>query len=127
MSFPIFAQFARSIVVLYKLTTFDHPAWDIALVRSTIDLISVLDRLLENMEQASRISFDGSEDNVATRTVKIFTSVRAYCAPKLAMALGQELEGTLAPTDGSGMFSDQFSMEGMDDMWLRNMLSSWAD
>ncbi|KIW11142.1 hypothetical protein PV08_10442 [Exophiala spinifera] len=125
VSFPIFTQFTRSIAVLYKLTILDHPSWDIALVRSTVDLILVLDRLLNNLEQARHVCFDGTDNNVATRTIKGFTAVRLWCGSKLSAPapLGLDME----PGDEVGVFADTSTIDGLDDVWLREILASWSD
>lgn len=53
ISFIQFAQLARCIVVLKRLTTLDEPAWDRAAVRALVDLPVVLDRMADKLERAA--------------------------------------------------------------------------
>ena len=45
LSFIYLAQLARCLMVLYRLSTFVHPGWDCAVVRNTLDILSVLDNV----------------------------------------------------------------------------------
>lgn len=127
MSFPVFAQFARSIAVLYKLSILDDPSWDIGLVRSTVDILQILDRLLNNLELANQLSFDGAEDSIAARTIKVFTSVRAWCSAKLGSSGNAANDTSLRLTSEAGMSQDPFALESLDDAWLGDILASWTD
>ncbi|KAK6387733.1 hypothetical protein LTS17_001002 [Exophiala oligosperma] len=127
VSFPIFTQFSRSVVVLYKLSVLEHPSWDVGLVRSTVDLNRILDRLLSNVEQARHVGFDETDDNIATRTIKIFTAVRLWCGSKLGASAGLGLDPNMDPGGEYGAFEDSSAFEALDDVWLREILSSWSD
>ncbi|KAF8856382.1 hypothetical protein BDZ45DRAFT_475717 [Acephala macrosclerotiorum] len=41
MSFLFWAQFARCVVILYKPSTIEDPAWDRTAVRNTVDLLGL--------------------------------------------------------------------------------------
>ncbi|RDW58820.1 hypothetical protein BP6252_13296 [Coleophoma cylindrospora] len=53
LSFIHMAQLARCLVVLYRMSTFVHPGWDCNMVRNTLDILSVLDRVSKILELAS--------------------------------------------------------------------------
>lgn len=53
LSFIHMAQLARCLMVLYKLSTLVHPGWDCALLRATLDILTVLDGVARNLELAS--------------------------------------------------------------------------
>ena len=127
MSFPVFAQFARSIALLYKLSVLDDPSWDIGLVRSTVDILQILNRLLSNLELANQMCFDGAEDSVAARTIKVFAAVRAWCSAKLGSSGNEANDTNLPLTSEAGMFQDPFNLESLDDAWLGDILASWTD
>ena len=50
-SMSVSTQLAQCIVMLYRLSTFDHPGWDRGHVRQTCNLSIVLDELVNNAEQ----------------------------------------------------------------------------
>ncbi|CAM1508658.1 Fc.00g055060.m01.CDS01 [Cosmosporella sp. VM-42] len=86
ISFPYFTQLARYIAVLYKLSTLDDPSWDKCLVRSTVDVIQVMDQLICNIELARAADDKGSAGGLLDRSTRIFMSVRSRCAAKFAEA-----------------------------------------
>ncbi|PWY73034.1 hypothetical protein BO70DRAFT_381779 [Aspergillus heteromorphus CBS 117.55] len=84
ISFPFFTQLARYLIVLFKLSTLSDPAWDRTLVRSTVDVLEVMDRLIGNIEHAKGPAGEECARNPLDRATRIFASVRAWCAAKLA-------------------------------------------
>lgn len=54
LSFIHQAQLARCLMVLYRLSTYVHPGWDCNLVRTTLDILSVLDGVARNFELAGQ-------------------------------------------------------------------------
>ncbi|KAL4904012.1 hypothetical protein BDW74DRAFT_179102 [Aspergillus multicolor] len=47
--FSIFAQMVHNLVVLYQLSTFDNPSWDVDAVRKTVDVLDILSTVIKNM------------------------------------------------------------------------------
>lgn len=45
ISFTMFFQFSLALVSLYKLSTLDDPAWDKNMVRDTVNILEILDRI----------------------------------------------------------------------------------
>lgn len=123
-SFTFFAQLARYIVVLYKLSTLDDPAWDTGLVRSTIDLLFVLDEIINNLKEVREICGESPDDGIIARSVRIFSSVRSLCGAKLAA----DTDGSNHPsfqnaTSENGIFLDSMSIEGLGDIWMRDIFA----
>ncbi|GLB23587.1 hypothetical protein AtubIFM61612_004182 [Aspergillus tubingensis] len=55
--FPIFSQLVRHLAALYRLSTLDDDtAWDRGVVRQTVDLMEVMDRLIGNLGQAAALA-----------------------------------------------------------------------
>ncbi|KAF2084027.1 hypothetical protein K490DRAFT_50133, partial [Saccharata proteae CBS 121410] len=79
-SFPFFTQLARYIVVLYKLSILDDSLWDTGLVRSTVDVLAVVDRVIWNLQHADVTGGDSAVDGVFARSARIFMSVKAACS-----------------------------------------------
>ncbi|RAL14436.1 Zn(II)2Cys6 transcription factor [Aspergillus homomorphus CBS 101889] len=55
-AFTVFAQLARNLAALYRLSTLDDPLWDRAAVRRTVDILDVLDSVIGNLGQAAALA-----------------------------------------------------------------------
>ncbi|KAL9082891.1 MAG: hypothetical protein Q9165_008744 [Trypethelium subeluteriae] len=84
LSFMHMAQLARCLVVLYRLSTFDHPAWDCVLVRNTMDLMSALDGVTNRLELASREVGERSPDDLFMHVSGMVRKFRSNAAAKMA-------------------------------------------
>lgn len=68
--FTIFSQMSRLLMNLFRLSTLDDPAWDNGLVRNSLDILQVLNRLIEMMRETSQqpsLVGNHSEVDVFTR------------------------------------------------------------
>ena len=83
VSFPFFTQLARSILVLFRLSTLKSGFWDTALVRNTIDVLQVLDQLLKGIDEAKVLVGPQGDDGFLDRAAMIFRSVQSWCSSKL--------------------------------------------
>ncbi|CBF75950.1 hypothetical protein AN3533.2 [Aspergillus nidulans FGSC A4] len=125
--FSIFAQMVHNLVILYQLSTFEDPAWDIATVRQTADVLSILSTVIRNMSQvASLAGLDGEPDSdVFSRVAKMYRSVQ----------MGWEVKLGPKPLSLASTHSSQSVPEPLDTMpinfplmsdndWLSDMLNS---
>ncbi|KAL4812950.1 hypothetical protein BDW67DRAFT_178308 [Aspergillus spinulosporus] len=87
--FSIFAQMVHNLVVLYQLTTFEDPSWDVATVRKTVDVLSILEAVIRNMgEVAAAAGLEGEpESDVFSVVAKMYKSVQVGWEVNLAPAL----------------------------------------
>lgn len=121
-SFTYFTHFARNIVVLFNLSTLKDQTWDTNLVRSTVDLVQVLDRFIGNMQHVRAAEGDRAADGALDRLLRIFNAVRSWCALRLG-------DGTEMGVTGNGGWHGAGDagvlLEPMPpaDMWLRDMFS----
>ena len=83
LSFIHMAQLARCLMVLYKLSTFTHPAWDCQLVRSTVDLLFVLDGVAHKLELASSEVGERLPDDLFMRLSGMMRKFRTNAAAKM--------------------------------------------
>ncbi|OBT39040.1 hypothetical protein VE00_10699 [Pseudogymnoascus sp. WSF 3629] len=83
LSFIHMAQLARCLMVLYRLSTFVHPAWDCHLVRSTVDLLLVLDGVADKLELASSESGEISSEDQFMRLSRMMRKFRANAVSKM--------------------------------------------
>lgn len=83
LSFIHMAQLARCLMVLYRLSTFVHPDWDCQLVRSTLDILLVLDGIADKLEMASSEAGEQSPDDLFMRLSGMMRKFRTNAAAKM--------------------------------------------
>lgn len=76
-------QLAHSIIILYRLETFDHPGWDRELVRQVCNLTDILNAVTERMTQiqsAAGLEFDGdpSHTSIWELNVRKMTFIKTW-------------------------------------------------
>ncbi|KAJ5537007.1 hypothetical protein N7513_010193 [Penicillium frequentans] len=118
--FPFFTQLARTIVILIKLSTSTDASWDSALVTGEIDVLQVLDRLLNNMDEAQTAMGDQAKDGYLDKAFKIFASVRSWCFSRLHREVGERVSDSLC--DGSLESDIQLEDFFLDDAWFKDYL-----
>ncbi|KAH8649923.1 hypothetical protein BX600DRAFT_473805 [Xylariales sp. PMI_506] len=137
LSFPFFTILARYVQVLYKLSTLNDPAWDTGLVRSTVDLLAVIDRILRNLQLASVAGgVDTSADGLFHRTLRIFMMAKTWCSTKMAERTEAQQQqqhhhrqqeeastGDGSLPQGMGLGMDMFSFDGLYDGWQNDMFN----
>ncbi|KAJ5538119.1 hypothetical protein N7494_007598 [Penicillium frequentans] len=119
ISFPFFTQLARYLIVLSRLSTLNDPNWDASLARSTVDVLHVIDQLLSNIQQAK--SADGEEctGGPLDKSTGIFTSVRAWCAGKLAEDGVAGVQGASTSFEPDMNSDTQVEALFLEDAWWR--------
>ncbi|KGO46093.1 hypothetical protein PEXP_017350 [Penicillium expansum] len=120
LSFPFFAQLARYLIVLSRLSTLNDPSWDNNLARSTVDVLQVIDQLINNIQHAKVADGEECTGGPLDKSTRIFTSVRTWCATKLAEGgvEGVHVGNTGFQPDGnSGM---QLEALFLEDGWWRD-------
>ncbi|KAI1380534.1 hypothetical protein F4677DRAFT_441846 [Hypoxylon crocopeplum] len=84
LSFLLWAQLARCLVILYRLSTLEDPAWDRKAVRNMVDLLQVLDRIAEKLEITSHETGEQSNDDLFMQVPRIMRMFRAWAVSKMA-------------------------------------------
>lgn len=90
----------HNLVVLYQLSIFEDPSWDVATVRKTVDVLAVLETVIRNMgEVAAAAKLEGDpESDVFSVIAKMYKSVQ----------VGWEVNMAPALFDGDFSFSPSF-------------------
>jgi len=124
-SFFIWCQMSHVITSLYRLSVIDEPDWDRVLVRDTVDLMDVMDRLIQRF---ARVSADASlisdrpdgQDPYAA----VIKSIRTI---KVAWEATVRQAGSMVPQVGDIEDLDSFSNEFLEGMngWMSDMFVSW--
>jgi hypothetical protein len=126
IGFPasIYSSMACCFIGIYRLSTFDHSEWDLGLVRETFDVSLFLEKVenvLTGVTQAAGLDSHGEEDKdffigMASRIRTIRLSWNALTNFKMA---------ALDIVPGDEMFG--FSIDPLDDEWMRDLLVSWNE
>ena len=120
LSFPFFTQLARYLIVLSKLSTLNDPSWDNNLARSTVDVLQVIDQLINNIQHAKSADGEECRGGPLDKSTGIFTSVRTWCAAKLAEG---GVEGVHARNTGfqpDASSGTQLEALFLEDAWWRD-------
>ncbi|PYI09938.1 hypothetical protein BO78DRAFT_426933 [Aspergillus sclerotiicarbonarius CBS 121057] len=104
--FPVFAQLARNLAALYKLSTLEDPAWDRGHVRRIMDIMTVMDRLIGNLGQAAALAkLESGEEGEDV----FFYSIGKYESVRMSWGLRFDGGGSTGGggRDGAGMGMEQ--------------------
>ncbi|KAH8799838.1 hypothetical protein F5884DRAFT_811358 [Xylogone sp. PMI_703] len=118
-SYIFWSQLLRSVMVLYKLSTYVDPAWDLQVVRCTLDLISTLDRVAEKLEQTSHEAGERSGDDIFAQVVRMTRTFKAWV---IVETMPADVYGAGAANPGETM-TDTFDFGG--EMWMENFFG-WS-
>jgi hypothetical protein len=126
--FAHYSYLSHFIISLYRLTTIDDPAWDVAEVRKRIDVLEIADhfinKMLEVHQTANYVLNDGSMA-IFTRFGKIMGFIRDEWAAELA-------EKARGPVDPPGQEQDgppavYTDPTLMDEDLFQDVLMPWDD
>ncbi|KAJ5724055.1 hypothetical protein N7488_002090 [Penicillium malachiteum] len=117
LSFTFFTQLARTILVLFKLSTFENEAWDTKFVRKEIDVLQVLDRLLKVIDEAKLMIGSQGDDGFLDKSSMIFATVKSWCLSKL------EPKDVTVNDDAPCDFIVAPEDFVLDDAWLKEYLN----
>lgn len=125
-SFSICSQLIRCLSTLYRLTTLYDSSWDENGVWKTADLLRILDRVINNLEQVAILAAldnsDSPERDAFSRSAQMFRSLR----PGWEANLGPDDLSTIpTPQNVNGTFPpDALAVEFFDNDWLMDLLLS---
>jgi hypothetical protein len=128
--YSIFSQLSHCLITLYRLSSCEDSSWPKPEVQKTADVLSILDKVIENLTQVSPppgLDSTDTGDDVFATTARRFRSVRAGWEAKLdgdlmmpTGAVASNIEG-ITPYDMSMLFSES---EWPADDWLTDILTS---
>lgn len=117
-------------MLLHRLSTFEDPAWDRTVVRETVDILVVLERLVDSFRVLQGMCVESTEAELFGKMAKVFEWVRNMSKSKLVGAeegdkgCGNERVATVGEEFPDVGMPDL--MGGVDDAWLNEMLGSWS-
>lgn len=124
--FSIFSQLMRCLVILYRLSTLDDPAWDKRGARKTADPLPILDQVISKIEQvttAAGLDNTGSvEGDVFVRSARMLRNMR----PRWEEKLGPEPDMTSALPISQNIndmtLLEPFQLDFVDNEWLTDFM-----
>lgn len=125
--FSIFSQVVRCLTTLYRLATLDDPTWDKNHVQKTVKPLSMLNRVISNLEQVPVTSGldnrHSTEMDVFSRSARILRSLRPEWEAKLGP---DKMESSITPPapNASNAITDPFGEEILNNDWFMDLLSS---
>ena len=121
VSFSYFTQLARNIIVLYKLSTWKDPAWDTDLVRSTLDVLEVMDQLIKNIQVVRAANGEQSANGLLDRAATIFMLVRSWFAANLCESPADGERENVRPQTSFGSDAMVIDPIALEDVWLKDI------
>lgn len=123
-SSSVYSNMARCFITIYRLTTFENPEWDRRIVRESLNISLFLDKAEQNfarVAEAAGLDVGGLEDpDFFTLMASKLRILKTTCD----VAAGFIMASYNTPlADGVG----DFSMEALDDDWLRDLLGPWNE
>ena len=83
LSYASHIHAAHGIIILYRLSTFEDPMWDLDEVRSVLDFSGTIDQLQAALERAQAAAGDlASEKHVFGRTCRPLKMFKDFCEKK---------------------------------------------
>lgn len=133
LSFPfaIFSQFSRCLLSLYRLTCLESPHWDKSHVQKTGNPISIINRLINTLEQVPVIAgIDNTNypnGDLFSRSAQILRSVRPEWEAKLGSENLIPFDSAPNEVDVDGFNMPETSLFGDDILyngWFMELMSS---
>lgn len=133
------AQLARCLMVLYRLSTFVHPGWDCSLVRSTLDILSVLEGVIKHVELASKEAGEQSPDDQFMHLAGQMRKFRTKAANRMGHGSSTVEEGGWLGDGGvispggsqcvplQGQMMSQTPLGAGDDAFLESIFRDFGD
>ncbi|OJJ36146.1 hypothetical protein ASPWEDRAFT_134843 [Aspergillus wentii DTO 134E9] len=75
-NFPLWKQFRTIVLVLIRMAVLEDPAWDVNLVRRTVNLPAVLDHIVSNL--GNLVELEHGEENVYSKSVKLLNGLKSW-------------------------------------------------
>lgn len=123
VSLHTWSQLSYGLAILHTLFSFEHPDWDLASVRQSIDYNVIFGRLIGNLDKL--ITLEGFEKlDVFSRSAKWMKCIGEYVETKMAAlppaAVGHE--ANQMPDFGTGADDLTDFFQFLDDAWMTDMM-----
>ena len=121
----VYSTVAHCTAMLFRLSTFEHPGWDLTLVRETYSLCRVLDRVCHNFTLVkSLMGLDpGMQEDISmfAAAYKRTSAIKHWCDVRFGPEATSRAQDETPTSDGGGM--NDLLVEFADDAWLREVFN----
>jgi hypothetical protein len=126
ITYVSWSQMRHVLIVLYKLSNFESPDWDLSHVRRILDLSVVLENIVSQLEKvqimASR-SGDGQGDGLLFRFIPALRQYKEAFEQKRAIVLGENRTPSAGPTPPIPLENLMFGQ--LDDAFWQEIVNDW--
>lgn len=98
IALPDLIYTSHCLMTLFRLSTFDHPGWDQATVRGTLDLVSITGQLADRLKQVAQfvgIQNEGESQDPYSRLGMMMLKIRGEWASRLSDLEAIDIDSTL--------------------------------
>lgn len=120
LSWLFVAQLFRCIVILKRLSIFEHPDWNRGRIESTDSLSSIVDRFITKIRPGGGYSVEIFNEDIFPRMVRIFELARSQNGGSDAVNTMNGDMGLSRRDTTNGV-----QIDFIDDAWIRDILESW--
>ena len=122
IGFPmsVYAQLAHCLVTLSRLSTFEHPEWNLGLARQTCDMSIIADQVVKIFAQVKSIA---GLDIGSFESNDMFTGVSRRIQTIKNWWDGKIFAESVVPDAAANATLTESSFDFSDDAWLRDMLT----
>lgn len=141
LPFHTYISLSSMQVMLYRLTTCDFPMWDKSIVRSTADVLDILDRTIDTFQKVPTVyplRDDEEIGNLFVNGSRHLKNLRATWQPLIAKHLGSlptpnsQVLGVSPPELPAGtggldvpLLGDQQGSDFNDMSWMADFFGPW--
>jgi hypothetical protein len=121
--FHFWSQMILSITLLKYLSTLKDPEWDCQVVRSTVDLISTIDAMLQRIELSSKEPELQCNDHILKYLSKLLSRCRMWAEPRWHITSQvQDVETRTSRSVNPDTISHNYHVPDLDQMiWMQSM------
>ncbi|RAQ57753.1 hypothetical protein COH20_004252 [Aspergillus flavus] len=98
IALPDLIYTSHCLMTLFRLSTFDHPGWDQATVRGTLDLVSITGQLADRLKQVAQvvgIQNEGESQDPYSRLGMMMLKIRGEWVSRLSDLEAIDIDSTL--------------------------------
>ena len=126
VAFPTFSQLIHGIVALSRLSTYEHPSWNLKLARETCSLSAVLDEVVDRFARVkTEAKLDPgieSDADIFSTNARRMSAIKKWWDTKLAAEISDDNETQLHENEMSDPTLGP-PIDFSDDGWLKDILA----
>ena len=127
ITFSLFSQFAHCIVALSRLSTYEHPDWDVKLARESCNMSTILDEIIDRfLRVKAEACLDPNkpgESDIFSSNARRLGAIKQWWDTKLAAEQLASAENQFEESATNDPMLSGPPIDFSDDGWLRDILA----